>query len=203
MPSPAKPCFLSQSTRSGFPETHQATSTICHLQTSTGLCDHTQSSSIMAPSTNTTRVDLREHKVQSQSGNRVTISEPNGHPTSPASTVSPSTSVLEGSTSSNGTEAQLPTNRNGPPRKVSSPLMPAFMVSAPGKVIVYGEHAVVHGKVSSTLGHPACQHTKIYLGSHRGSDLPPFIPTVHLPLEVQPYGFLTLPRYSARPHLEH
>jgi mevalonate kinase len=28
-------------------------------------------------------------------------------------------------------------------------MMPAFMVSAPGKVIVYGEHAVVHGKVSS------------------------------------------------------
>ena len=24
---------------------------------------------------------------------------------------------------------------------------PAFLVSAPGKVIVYGEHAVVHGKV--------------------------------------------------------
>ena len=34
-------------------------------------------------------------------------------------------------------------------RKLSSPLMPAFMVSAPGKVIVYGEHAVVHGKVSA------------------------------------------------------
>ena len=34
-----------------------------------------------------------------------------------------------------------------PHRKVSAPLMPAFMVSAPGKVIVYGEHAVVHGKV--------------------------------------------------------
>ncbi|KAF2405349.1 mevalonate kinase [Trichodelitschia bisporula] len=31
-------------------------------------------------------------------------------------------------------------------RKMSTPLMPAFMVSAPGKVIVYGEHAVVHGK---------------------------------------------------------
>jgi hypothetical protein len=27
-------------------------------------------------------------------------------------------------------------------------MLPAFMVSAPGKVIVFGEHAVVHGKVS-------------------------------------------------------
>jgi mevalonate kinase len=34
-----------------------------------------------------------------------------------------------------------------PDRKASSPMMPAFMVSAPGKVIVFGEHAVVHGKV--------------------------------------------------------
>ncbi len=32
-------------------------------------------------------------------------------------------------------------------RKQSSPMMPAFMVSAPGKTIVFGEHAVVHGKV--------------------------------------------------------
>ncbi|KAF2084123.1 mevalonate kinase [Saccharata proteae CBS 121410] len=31
---------------------------------------------------------------------------------------------------------------------MSSPLMPPFMVSAPGKVIVYGEHAVVHGKAA-------------------------------------------------------
>jgi len=37
--------------------------------------------------------------------------------------------------------------RNGLIRHDSSPMMPAFMVSAPGKVIVYGEHAVVHGKV--------------------------------------------------------
>ncbi|KAL8843614.1 MAG: hypothetical protein Q9170_000118 [Blastenia crenularia] len=33
-------------------------------------------------------------------------------------------------------------------RKPSSPMMPAFMTSAPGKVIVYGEHAVVHGKAA-------------------------------------------------------
>ena len=33
-------------------------------------------------------------------------------------------------------------------RKVSSPMSPAFMTSAPGKVIVYGEHAVVHGKAA-------------------------------------------------------
>ncbi|KAG9196390.1 mevalonate kinase [Alternaria panax] len=33
-------------------------------------------------------------------------------------------------------------------RKQSSPMMPPFMVSAPGKVIVYGEHAVVHGKAA-------------------------------------------------------
>jgi mevalonate kinase len=42
--------------------------------------------------------------------------------------------------------------QNGAPallRKKSSPMMPPFMVSAPGKVIVYGEHAVVHGKVCS------------------------------------------------------
>jgi mevalonate kinase len=36
-------------------------------------------------------------------------------------------------------------------RKQSSPMMPPFMVSAPGKVIVYGEHAVVHGKVGIGL----------------------------------------------------
>jgi mevalonate kinase len=32
-------------------------------------------------------------------------------------------------------------------RKMSAPLMAPFMVSSPGKVIVFGEHAVVHGKV--------------------------------------------------------
>lgn len=32
-------------------------------------------------------------------------------------------------------------------RRMSTPMAPPFMVSAPGKTIVFGEHAVVHGKV--------------------------------------------------------
>jgi mevalonate kinase len=60
--------------------------------------------------------------------------------------------------------SQLPdvatTEKNGAPalhRKQSSPMMPPFMVSAPGKVIVYGEHAVVHGKVCS-MRHTFSRH---------------------------------------------
>ncbi|MCJ1304148.1 hypothetical protein MMC08_006960 [Hypocenomyce scalaris] len=43
---------------------------------------------------------------------------------------------------------QLESLRSHLNRKLSSPMMPAFMTSAPGKVIVYGEHAVVHGKAA-------------------------------------------------------
>ncbi|KIX06568.1 mevalonate kinase [Rhinocladiella mackenziei CBS 650.93] len=38
-----------------------------------------------------------------------------------------------------------PSNVSG---KSSTPMAPAFMTSAPGKVIVFGEHAVVHGKAA-------------------------------------------------------
>ncbi|EEQ88585.2 Mevalonate kinase [Blastomyces dermatitidis] len=43
-------------------------------------------------------------------------------------------------------DTPIVSNRTRMARKASSPMAPAFMVSAPGKVIVFGEHAVVHGK---------------------------------------------------------
>ncbi|KAK3373833.1 ribosomal protein S5 domain 2-type protein [Lasiosphaeria ovina] len=47
----------------------------------------------------------------------------------------------------NGNDIKL-AQRKKMDRKKSSPMMPTFMVSAPGKVIVTGEHAVVHGKAA-------------------------------------------------------
>lgn len=53
-------------------------------------------------------------------------------------------SSVNGGSPTNGTITPI---RKKMERKKSSPMMPTFMVSAPGKVIVFGEHAVVHGKV--------------------------------------------------------
>lgn len=53
-------------------------------------------------------------------------------------------SSVNGGSPTNGTITPI---RRKMERKKSSPMMPTFMVSAPGKVIVFGEHAVVHGKV--------------------------------------------------------
>ena len=51
-----------------------------------------------------------------------------------------------------GSSAASTTNGHSRPgihsRKESNPLAPPFIVSAPGKTIVYGEHAVVHGKAA-------------------------------------------------------
>ncbi|GAB7359472.1 hypothetical protein MBLNU230_g6118t1 [Neophaeotheca triangularis] len=48
---------------------------------------------------------------------------------------------------STSTSTSIP-HRPAHDRKLSNPLAPPFIVSAPGKVIVYGEHAVVHGKAA-------------------------------------------------------
>ena len=48
------------------------------------------------------------------------------------------------STPTSANSIQTPTHG----RKESNPLAPPFIVSAPGKTIVYGEHAVVHGKAA-------------------------------------------------------
>ncbi|GLI73063.1 mevalonate kinase [Penicillium ochrochloron] len=57
---------------------------------------------------------------------------------------SDSSSVSSTSHTQTGTKSRRPNMS----RKASSPMAPAFMVSAPGKVIVFGEHAVVHGKAA-------------------------------------------------------
>ncbi|MCJ1254997.1 Mevalonate kinase [Lignoscripta atroalba] len=59
-----------------------------------------------------------------------------------------STSINEASANghANGLTAGEP--RSNVDRKPSTPMMPAFMTSAPGKVIVLGEHAVVYGKAA-------------------------------------------------------
>ncbi|BCS24084.1 mevalonate kinase [Aspergillus puulaauensis] len=64
-----------------------------------------------------------------------------------STTPSPSTTTSSRSFNANPT-ATSDLKRIPMQRKASSPLAPAFMVSAPGKVIVYGEHAVVHGKAA-------------------------------------------------------
>ena len=56
--------------------------------------------------------------------------------------------AVNGTPKTNGVK-HLPTrDRQANGRKQSSPMAPAFMTSAPGKVIVFGEHAVVHGKAA-------------------------------------------------------
>lgn len=56
-------------------------------------------------------------------------------------TPSPTSSSAMDTSSTNGLAIRAKMSR-----KASSPMAPPFMVSAPGKVIVFGEHAVVHGK---------------------------------------------------------
>lgn len=54
-------------------------------------------------------------------------------------------------------------------RKYSTPMAPPFMVSAPGKVIVFGEHAVVHGKaaMAAAISLRSYLHVTTLSKSHR------------------------------------
>lgn len=75
-------------------------------------------------------------------------SEPESPTTDITDSSDTSSDIVNGIT--NGTGSLKLNPRRKMKRKQSSPMMPAFMVSAPGKVIMFGEHAVVHGKVSES-----------------------------------------------------
>ncbi|KAK3684975.1 ribosomal protein S5 domain 2-type protein [Podospora appendiculata] len=71
------------------------------------------------------------------------LQEPNGHLNGSSGVT---LTLTNGTTNGNG--VLKPVSRPSHDRRKSTPMMPTFMVSAPGKVIVFGEHAVVHGKAA-------------------------------------------------------
>jgi hypothetical protein len=73
--------------------------------------------------------------------NGLTINHANGNGNG-HSHISDSGSETSGASSNGSANRRIKLSR-----KMSSPMAPPFMVSAPGKVIVFGEHSVVHGKV--------------------------------------------------------
>jgi hypothetical protein len=63
--------------------------------------------------------------------------------------------------------------------------LPSFMVSAPGKVIVYGEHAVVHGKVRISLCYSiVASFLTSCPGRYCSCALPTIVPTSYTVTEI-------------------
>lgn len=88
-------------------------------------------------------------------------------------------------------------------RKQSSPMMPPFMVSAPGKVIVFGEHAVVHGKVSVTALKMCNCDLTVDIACNCCRDLTSIISSRYFAFKIEANNLLAFPRYQSFSYLEH
>lgn len=88
--------------------------------------------------------------------------------------------------------------RRGMPldRKQSTPMMPPFMVSAPGKVIVFGEHAVVHGKVR-WKSHCSRAKLTVNSGRHCSRRFSSILPPRHCTIQIQKNHFPSIPRHQS------
>ena len=114
------------------------------------------------------------------------------------------------SSSTNGTNGTNGADDNGAQRrrmdrKKSSPMMPTFMVSAPGKVIVFGEHAVVHGKVCTSISShfPHSLADMFLVGRNRCRYLATILPSRHNPIQIQEDGDVAVSRHRLQPYMEH
>jgi hypothetical protein len=118
-------------------------------------------------------------------------------PDSPGTDSSDSVVNVNGIT--NGTSSLRINTRRKMNRKKSSPMMPAFMVSAPGKVIVFGEHSVVHGKVSALaegrLWDELGVDISLWIGRSSCSHLATIVPPRHNALQVEAHSNAQVPRH--------
>jgi mevalonate kinase len=152
-------------------------------------------------------------KPHSRSSSSTTISVQIGTPSDSSPSTSPSIDMplpKNGSSTVNAIHVELEaTTLNGSRksnrgatlnRKQSSPMMPAFMVSAPGKAIVFGEHAVVHGKVRSKVY--CLGMTLILTGGHCCICLLTVVPPGHSTLKIEENHLTSVSRYQSLAHME-